>query len=78
MLDDDFVQAWTNGVVQQCKDAVLRRRYPRILAYVGDLPEKLVSTAPLNVRSTAAHECSQISCPLDSLESWGVFRAPVA
>lgn len=42
MLDDDFIQAWSNGVVQLCRDAVERRWYPRILAYVGDLPEKYV------------------------------------
>ena len=42
MLDDAFVEAWTAGVLQRCKDAVLRRWYPRILAYSADLPEKYV------------------------------------
>ncbi|KAL5528006.1 hypothetical protein ACEPAF_7142 [Sanghuangporus sanghuang] len=42
MLDDAFVQAWATGVVQTCKDAVLQKWYPWILAYSADLPEKFL------------------------------------
>ncbi|KAG9093781.1 hypothetical protein FRC06_011376 [Ceratobasidium sp. 370] len=39
LLDDDFVDAWKNGVVITCADGIKRRVFPRILTYSADYPE---------------------------------------
>ena len=40
LLDDDFLEAWRNGIVVHCGDGVTRRLYPRIFTYSADYPEK--------------------------------------
>ena len=40
LLDDDFVEAYKNGIVVKCFDGVHRRVYPRIFTYSADYPEK--------------------------------------
>jgi len=42
LLDDDFLHAYTYGIVVQCADGVQRRIYPRIFTYSADYPEKCV------------------------------------
>ncbi|KAG9079421.1 hypothetical protein FRC06_007742, partial [Ceratobasidium sp. 370] len=42
VLDDDFVDAWKNGIVITCADGVTRRVFPRILTYSADYPEKVL------------------------------------
>ena len=43
ILDDEFVEAYKNGIVIKCHDGVLRRVFPRIFTYSADYPEKYVS-----------------------------------
>jgi hypothetical protein len=40
LLDDEFLHAYTYGVVIKCHDGVERRVYPRIFTYSADYPEK--------------------------------------
>lgn len=42
ILDDDFIDAYKNGMVVLCGDGITRRLYPRIFRYIADYPEKLV------------------------------------
>ena len=39
-MDDDFVEAYRDGVIIECFDGVKRRVYPRIFTYAADYPEK--------------------------------------
>lgn len=40
LLDDEFVNAYVNGIVIEFPDGILRRIFPRILTYAADYPEK--------------------------------------
>lgn len=40
ILDDEFMEAYTNGVVLLCSDGLHRRFYLRIFTYSADYPEK--------------------------------------
>jgi len=40
LLDDDFIEAYKNGIVVKCFDGIYRRVYPRIFTYSADYPEK--------------------------------------
>ena len=40
LLDDEFLEAYHQGIVIECCDGIMRRFYPRILTYSADYPEK--------------------------------------
>ena len=40
LLDEEFVEAYRNGVKILCGDGVTRLFYPRIFTYSADYPEK--------------------------------------
>jgi len=40
LIDDDFIDAYENGIVIKCYDGVYRRVFPRIFTYSADYPEK--------------------------------------
>ncbi|KAH9916588.1 uncharacterized protein BXZ73DRAFT_105780 [Epithele typhae] len=42
LLDDEFLDAYQNGIVVECYDGVTRRLFPRIFTYSGDYPEKML------------------------------------
>ncbi len=42
ILDDEFIQVYTYGMVLTCIDGIERRIYPRIFTYSADYPEKYV------------------------------------
>ena len=42
LLDDDFLHAYTYGIVTECADGIQRRVYPRFFTYSADYPEKYV------------------------------------
>ena len=44
LLDDEFVEAYSHGIVVDCFDGIRRRFYPRILGYAADYPERSVDT----------------------------------
>jgi hypothetical protein len=42
LLDDEFMDAYINGIVIEFPDGVLRRLFPRFFTYAADYPEKYV------------------------------------
>ena len=40
ILDDDFIDAYTNGILIEFIDGVTRQVFPRFLTYSADYPEK--------------------------------------
>lgn len=40
LLDDEFTDAYTNGILIEFNDGVVRRVFPRIFTYSADYPEK--------------------------------------
>lgn len=40
ILNDEFLEAYTHGIVIDCCDGAKRRFYPRIFTYSADYPEK--------------------------------------
>ena len=40
ILDDEFVHAYTYGIIMKCIDGVERRIFPRLFTYSADYPEK--------------------------------------
>jgi hypothetical protein len=40
LLDDEFIEAYTHGIVIKCCDGITRRFYPRLFTYSADYPEK--------------------------------------
>jgi hypothetical protein len=42
ILDNDFLHAYTYGIVIKCIDGIERRIYPRLFTYSADYPEKQV------------------------------------
>lgn len=56
LLDDEFLEIWTHGIVIECFDGVKRRFYPRIFDYSADYPEKYVhsSQGPVSSRLTVS------------------------
>lgn len=45
LLDEDFLHAYTYGIIIQCIDGIERRVYPRIFTYSADYPEKYVHSS---------------------------------
>jgi hypothetical protein len=45
LLDEEFLHAYTYGIVIQCIDGIERRVYPRIFTYSADYPEKYVHSS---------------------------------
>ena len=40
LLDDQFIKAYTEGIVIKCPDRETRRVFPQIFTYSADYPEK--------------------------------------
>ncbi|CDO69624.1 hypothetical protein BN946_scf184851.g12 [Trametes cinnabarina] len=54
LLDDEFLNAYENGILVHCGDGVTRRIFPRILTYSADYPEKILLTA---LKPLSKHPC---------------------
>ena len=57
LLDDDFLHAFTYGIVICCADGVERRVYPRLFTYSADYPEKYVCLSPICRFLIHSHFC---------------------
>jgi len=42
LLDDNFIDAYENGILLQCSDGITQRIFPQFLIYSADYPEKCV------------------------------------
>jgi hypothetical protein len=40
LLDEEFMDAYINGLVVECADGILQRFFPRFFTYSADYPEK--------------------------------------
>ncbi|KAG8713124.1 hypothetical protein FRC09_019071 [Ceratobasidium sp. 395] len=47
-MDDEFLDAYFNGVKIKCADGITRRVFPRILTYLADYPKKVLIAAIRN------------------------------
>ncbi|KAI5115443.1 hypothetical protein M0805_006771 [Coniferiporia weirii] len=54
MLNDDFLDAWKNGIVVECGDGVKQRLFPHIFTYSADYPEKVLLAA---MKYQGKHPC---------------------
>jgi hypothetical protein len=43
LIDDDFLDAYRDGIIIKCYDGVTCRVFPRIFTYAADYPEKCVN-----------------------------------
>ncbi|OSD02519.1 hypothetical protein PYCCODRAFT_1477774 [Trametes coccinea BRFM310] len=64
LLDDEFLDAYENGILVQCGDGVTRRIFPRILSYSADYPEKILLAA---LKPLSKHPCPRCLVPKDEL-----------
>lgn len=51
LLDDEFIEAYTHGIVVVCCDGVTCCFYPRIFTYSADYPEKCVNAPSIPTKS---------------------------
>ncbi|KAG8794779.1 hypothetical protein FRC12_021702 [Ceratobasidium sp. 428] len=72
LLDDEFIDAWKNGVVIDCADGIRRRVFPRIMTYSADYPEKVLLATIRNNGKCFCPRCfvtkptaSQMGTPTD-------------
>ncbi|THH26439.1 hypothetical protein EUX98_g7748, partial [Antrodiella citrinella] len=59
LLDNDFVHAYTHGIVMTCPDGVIRRVFPRIFTYSADYPEKVLLATLRNLGRCICPRCKQ-------------------
>ncbi|KIO07303.1 hypothetical protein M404DRAFT_136171 [Pisolithus tinctorius Marx 270] len=55
LLDEEFVEAYKDGIVIRCYDGVCWRVFPRIFTYAADYPEKVLLAA--------IHDKGNFPCP---------------
>ena len=75
LLDEEFLDAYKNGIVVKCSDGKYRRVFPRIFTYSADYPEKrvllIISLSSLTITLTGS--CLQLfetRVPLHALGVW--------
>ncbi|KAI0365931.1 hypothetical protein BV20DRAFT_953283 [Pilatotrama ljubarskyi] len=64
LLDDEFLDAYENGILVTCGDGVVRRIFPRIFTYSADYPEKILLTA---LKPLSKHPCPRCLVTHDEL-----------
>ncbi|KIM54424.1 hypothetical protein SCLCIDRAFT_136862, partial [Scleroderma citrinum Foug A] len=57
LLDDEFIEAYRNGIVVRCYDGVLCCIYPRIFTYSADYPEKILLVTICDNGSSPCPRC---------------------
>ena len=40
LLDEEFMAAYTHGILMECADGVLRRQFLRVMLYSADYPDR--------------------------------------
>ncbi|KAF8599346.1 hypothetical protein BDV93DRAFT_449512, partial [Ceratobasidium sp. AG-I] len=68
LLDDDFIDAWNNGIVIECADGHKRRVFPRILTYSADYPEKVLLAT---IRNGGTCLCPRCTIKIGSVPQMG-------
>ncbi|KIJ90122.1 hypothetical protein K443DRAFT_15498 [Laccaria amethystina LaAM-08-1] len=57
LLDDEFMDAYENGIVIMCCDGIARCFYLRIFSYAADYPEKVLLTTIRNMGGRPCPRC---------------------
>ncbi|KAF9237036.1 hypothetical protein BU15DRAFT_76410 [Melanogaster broomeanus] len=68
LLDDDFINAYKDGMVIKCYDGITRRVYPRIFTYSADYPEKIILAT---IRDKGICACPRCLIPKSSFGRLG-------
>ncbi|KAH6907330.1 hypothetical protein BKA70DRAFT_1490869, partial [Coprinopsis sp. MPI-PUGE-AT-0042] len=68
LLDDDFVHAYTYGMVIKCLDGIERRIFPRLFTYSADYPEKVLLAT---IRDKGLCPCPRCLIPKEKLHLMG-------
>ncbi|KAG2742745.1 hypothetical protein P692DRAFT_20879278 [Suillus brevipes Sb2] len=68
LLDDEFVEAYTHGIVIHCCDGITRRFYPRVFTYSADYPEKVLIAT---VRNLGGCPCPRCLIPKGRIQNMG-------
>ncbi|KAJ7732533.1 hypothetical protein B0H16DRAFT_1770162 [Mycena metata] len=71
LLDDEFVHAYTYGIVIKCADGVERRVYPRLFTYSADYPEKVLLAT---IRDGGGCPCPRCMIPKSEVHLMGSAR----
>ncbi|KAJ7825144.1 hypothetical protein B0H14DRAFT_3468789 [Mycena olivaceomarginata] len=71
LLDDEFLHAYTYGIVIMCRDGIERRVYPRIFTYSADYPEKVLLAT---IRDGGGCPCPRCLTPKSQLHLMGYVR----
>ncbi|EIW53823.1 uncharacterized protein TRAVEDRAFT_132848 [Trametes versicolor FP-101664 SS1] len=64
LLDEEFMDAYKNGILVICGNGVTRRIFPRIFSYSADYPEKILLTA---LKPLSKHPCPRCLVSHDDL-----------
>ncbi|KAJ3925142.1 MAG: hypothetical protein NXY57DRAFT_949196 [Lentinula lateritia] len=77
LLTPEFIDAYTNGIVVEGPDGILRRLYPRIFTYSADYPEKYIFLSckdPLvllaSIKNLGTHLCPRCTTRKD--QAWEI------
>ncbi|KAH8834403.1 hypothetical protein DL96DRAFT_1580429, partial [Flagelloscypha sp. PMI_526] len=57
LLDDEFMEAYRNGIVVLCADMILRRIFPCFFSYAADYPEKVLLACIKNLGTWLCPRC---------------------
>ncbi|KAJ7762206.1 hypothetical protein B0H16DRAFT_1884179 [Mycena metata] len=71
LLDDEFLHAYTYGIVIKCADGVERRVYPRLFTYSADYPEKVLLAT---IRDGGGCPCPRCLVPKSEAHLMGSAR----
>ncbi|KIJ58044.1 hypothetical protein HYDPIDRAFT_34551 [Hydnomerulius pinastri MD-312] len=71
LLDDDFIEAYTHGLVLSGYDGVKHHLYPRIFTYSADYPEKVLIAS---MRNLGVCPCPRCLIPKDHVPNIGSER----
>ncbi|KAF9474973.1 hypothetical protein BDN70DRAFT_814828 [Pholiota conissans] len=71
ILDDEFIHAYTYGMVIKCIDGIECRIYPRIFTYSADYPEKVLLAT---IRDKGLCPCPRCLVAKSSLDALGMRR----
>ncbi|KAF8427567.1 hypothetical protein L210DRAFT_3652625 [Boletus edulis BED1] len=72
LLDNDFVEAYKNGIVVKCFNGITRRVYPQIFTYSADYPEKVLLAT---IRDKGICPCPRCLIPKSNFYRQKVFHA---
>ncbi|KIJ54888.1 hypothetical protein M422DRAFT_152963, partial [Sphaerobolus stellatus SS14] len=71
LLDDEFCDAYHNGILIKCVDGITRLVYPRIFTYSADYPEKVLLAT---IRDQGLCPCPRCDIEKEQIINMGIDR----